>query len=157
MASNISPKCRAHSRWFGIRMSWFPSWQNVTCDDNLGRDYKKWLCQWDPNEHRPLKFGWQLVLRNIPLQVFTKKKKKKKRKHWPKAVHRGVPKNQGSRKEEKKERILLSPSVVAKGTQSVCLCCDWIIILLLIHVVFVFSPRTVFREAECSVPSNSTR
>lgn len=54
-------------------------------------------------------------------------------KQWPTVVHRGVSKNQGSRKREK--IILLSPSVVAKGTQSACLCCDWIIIFLLIHVV----------------------
>lgn len=40
-------------------------------------------------------------------------------------------------KEKKKNH--LSPSVVAKGTQSACLCCDWIIILLLIRIESVFS------------------
>lgn len=44
-------------------------------------------------------------------------------------------KNQGSRKRKK---ILSSSSVVAKGTRSASLCCDWIIILLLIRAVCVF-------------------
>lgn len=51
-------------------------------------------------------------------------------------------------REQKEERILLSPSVVAKGTQSACLCCDWIIILLLIHVVCVFSVDSLQRGRE---------
>lgn len=42
-------------------------------------------------------------------------------------------------REQKEKRILFSPSVVAKGTRSASLCCDWIIILLLIRVVYVFS------------------
>ena len=55
-------------------------------------------------------------------------------------------------REQKKKRILLSPSVVAKGTQSACLCCDWIIILLLIHVVFVFSVDSLQRGRElCAI------
>lgn len=41
-------------------------------------------------------------------------------------------------REHKEKRILSSPSVVAKGTRSASLCCDWIIILLLIHVVYGF-------------------
>lgn len=44
-------------------------------------------------------------------------------------------KKQGSRK---RKRILSSSSVVAKGTRSASLCCDWIIILLLIRAVCVF-------------------
>lgn len=47
----------------------------------------------------------------------------------------GEKKNQGSRK---RKRILSSSSVVAKGTRSASLCCDWIIILLLIRAVCVF-------------------
>lgn len=42
-------------------------------------------------------------------------------------------------REHKQRRILFSPSVVAKGTWSAFLCCDWIIILLLLRVVCIFS------------------
>lgn len=45
------------------------------------------------------------------------------------------PKTKGA---EREKRILFSPSVVAKGTRSAFLCCDWIIILLLIRVVLCF-------------------
>lgn len=68
------------------------------------------------------------------------------RKYWPAAVHRGVPNKQEKRKKEK--RFLSSSSVVAKGTQSTFLCCDWIIILLLIHVVYVFSVDSFQRGKE---------
>lgn len=47
---------------------------------------------------------------------------------------------------EEEERILVSSSVVAKGTQSAFLCCDWIIILLLIHIACVCSFRGLFSE-----------
>lgn len=71
------------------------------------------------------------------------------RKYWPTAVHRGVPKKP---REQKEKRILFSSSVVAKGTQSAVLCCDWIIILLLIHVVYVFSVDSFQRERElCAI------
>lgn len=55
-------------------------------------------------------------------------------------------------REQKEEKILVSSSVVAKGTQSAFLCCDWIIILLLIHVACMFPPWTVFRVAKSGVP-----
>lgn len=51
-------------------------------------------------------------------------------------------------KEQKEKRILSSPSVVAKGTRSACLCCDWIIILLLIRVMYVFSVESFQRGRE---------
>lgn len=51
-------------------------------------------------------------------------------------------------KEQKEKRILSSPSVVAKGTRSACLCCDWIIILLLIRVMYVFSVDSFQRGRE---------
>lgn len=31
----LSPWSRAYSRWRGIRMNWFPSQRNVTCDENF--------------------------------------------------------------------------------------------------------------------------
>lgn len=42
-------------------------------------------------------------------------------------------------REQKEKRILVSPSVVAKGTRSASLRCDWVIILLLILAVCVFT------------------
>lgn len=56
------------------------------------------------------------------------------------------PKTKAAEREEK--RILFSLSVVAKGTQSASLCCDWIIILLLIRVVYVFSLDSFQRGRE---------
>lgn len=53
-------------------------------------------------------------------------------------------------REQKQKRILFSPSVVAKGTRSASLCCDWIIILLLILVVYVFSVDSFQRGRELS-------
>lgn len=53
---------------------------------------------------------------------------------------------------ERKKRILFSSSVVAKGTRSAFLCCDWIIILLLIHEVYVFSVDSFQRGRElCAI------
>lgn len=55
-------------------------------------------------------------------------------------------------RKKKEKRILFSSSVVAKGTQSTFLCCDWIIILLLIHVVYVFSVDSFQRGKElCAI------
>lgn len=51
-------------------------------------------------------------------------------------------------REQREKRILFSPSVVAKGTRSASLCCDWIIILLLIRVVYVFSLDSFQRARE---------
>ena len=53
-------------------------------------------------------------------------------------------------REQKQKRILFSPSVVAKGTRSASLCCDWIIILLLIRVVYVFSVDSFQRGRDLS-------
>lgn len=67
------------------------------------------------------------------------------REHRPTAVHGCVPhhtkekRKKENRQKQKEKRILSSPSVVAKGTWSASLCCDWIIIELLIRVVYVFS------------------
>lgn len=55
-------------------------------------------------------------------------------------------------REQKEKRILFSPSVVAKGTRSASLCCDWIIILLLIRVVCVFSVDSFQRSRKlCAI------
>lgn len=51
-------------------------------------------------------------------------------------------------REQKEKRILFSPSVVAKGTRSASLCSDWIIILLLIRVVCVFTVDSFQRSRE---------
>lgn len=59
------PQSRAYSRWRGIRMNWFLSRRNVTCDENLWRDNKKIMVSmrhsykrvWKANKHLPLEFG----------------------------------------------------------------------------------------------------
>lgn len=97
---------------------------------------------WRGIDHRPLEFGWQLVLCNGAIQVLSENTD-------PQQSTGVCPKNQGNRK---KKRIFFSSSVVAKGTQSAFLCCDWIIILLLIHVVYVFSVGSFQRERElCAI------
>lgn len=98
---------------------------------------------WRANGHLPLEFGWQLVLCNGAIQVHSENTD-------PQQSTGVCPKNQGNRK--KKKRILFSSSVVAKGTRSAFLCCDWIIILLLIHVVYVFSVDSFQRgRALCAI------
>lgn len=144
----ISPQSRAYSRWRGIRLNWFPSQRNVTCDENLWRDNKKIMVSMR-HTYKRLEGEWApspgiwvaacLVPQRSPSPI---------RKHWPTAVHRGVPKKP---REQKEKRILFSSSVVAKGTRSASLCCDWIIILLLIHVVYVFSVDSFQRGRELCV------
>lgn len=70
---------------------------------------------------------------------------------WPTAVQSDVLQKKSREQNEVEERIPDSSSVVAKGTQSAFLCCDWIIILLLIHVACVFPPWALseWQRAAC--------
>ena len=136
------PQSRAYSRWRGIRMNWFPSQRNVTCDENLWRGNKNIMV----SMRHSYEGGWRADRAPSPgirvAALLTQR-------HYPSSLGKTLThsspqgcarkkeetKNQGSRK---RKRILSSSSVVAKGTRSASLCCDWIIILLLIRAVCVF-------------------
>lgn len=99
------------------------------------------------NEHLPLEFGKQLVLCNGTIQVLADNTD-------PLSSPQGcAQKTKGTeQKKGEKKQMLFFSSVVAKGSWSSFLCCDWIIILLLIRVVCDFSVDSFQRGSElCAI------
>lgn len=121
----------------------------MTCDENLWRDNKKIMVSirhsYKRAGGRMSTFPWNLGVSLAYATALSKSSQKTLTHSSPRGC---AQKNQGSRK----KIILFSPSVVAKGTRSASLCCDWIIIQLLIHVVYVFSVDSFQRGRElCAI------
>lgn len=101
------------------------------------------------NEHLPLEFGKQLVLCNGTIQVLADNTDPLSS---PQGCAQKKPREQSKKKGREKKQMLFFSSVVAKGSWSSFLCCDWIIILLLIRVVCDFSVDSFQRGSElCAI------
>lgn len=119
----------------------------MTCGENLWRDNKKIMVPMRHSnkggrlEGKTSTFPWILGGSSSYATTLSKSSRKTLTHSSPQGCAQKP-------REQKEKRILFSPSVVAKGTRSASLCCDWIIILLLIRAVYVFSVDSFQRGRE---------